>query len=86
MVTIPPVKPTRLYKVVARVEDFERKNGEVRFRWVQVRAGLPRGTAEHVAQQVARDGFRIDSERAAIFYPPHRVLITEAVHEDVEMT
>lgn len=78
-------KPT-LYKVMARVEEeVAHPNGEPKYRWVLVRDGMPRGTSEAIASQVQRDGFRLDMDRGALFYPAHRIMLVEAIHSDIEV-
>lgn len=74
------------YKVMARVEDYEHANGQSGFRWVCVRGDVPRGTGEALASQVARDGFRLDSERGSVFYPAHRIALVEVIDDETEVT
>ena len=75
-----------LYKVMARVEDAELQTGEARYRWVNVRRNVPRGTGEAIAAQVLRDGFRLDADRGSTHYPAHRIALVEVISDDLEVT
>lgn len=85
----PPPTPSKMWKVIARIEQPHRDNGEVQHQWITVREKMPRGTAEAIAQQVAEHGFRLDSPNIAsgsTYYPPHRVWMVEVVLDDMEVS
>ena len=64
------------YKVMVRMEDRD-PDGKLCARVVCVRRDVPRGTAEALAIQYMRDGFRLDADRGTSYYPSHRIILLE---------
>jgi len=73
-----------MYKVVAHVEEADLQNGGMTIRAVTVREGCGRGQATDAASRAGREGFQLDSERGARYYPAHRIVYIDVFMESEE--
>ena len=73
------------YKVMARIQDESIVTGELKYRWIEVRRSVPRGTGDAIAAQTIRDGVRLDADRGSTHYPPHRITLVEVISDNLEV-
>jgi hypothetical protein len=73
-----------MYRVVAKIENVGRENGEAKYMWCEVRAGIPRGTAEALCAHALREGVRVDMQTGSTLYPAHRILEAQVIPSDQE--